>query len=117
MALKNLIDGLKDAVGDLTSLNVETYTGSITADIKGTDGQGVIDWEKLVTEARKDAGGTVHLKLASKFNIDGDATLFIAEGEMPPDVRAAHDSAVLAGQKVRADLMELLGDSIKKLVS
>ncbi len=116
MALKNVFESLANAVGDLTSLSVETYTGSITADVKGAQGEGVIDWEKLVDEAKKDSGGTVHLKLASKFNVDGDATLFIAEGEIPSDLRAAHDGAVNAGQKVRADLMDLLGDSIKKLV-
>lgn len=116
MAFKDVVNNLKNAVGDLSSLTVETYTGSITADIQGAEGQGVIDWTKLVNKAKEEAGGTVHLKLASKFNFDGDATLFIAEGEMPPDLRSAHDSAVLAGQEVRADLMELLSDSIKKLV-
>lgn len=116
MALSDIFNSLSSAVGDLCSLSVETYTGKITSEIKGADGKGVIDWDKLVNEAKKDAGGVVHLKLASKFNIDGDATLFIAEGEIPPDLRAAHDSAVEAGQTVRADLMDLLGDSIKNLV-
>ncbi|MAZ89704.1 MAG: hypothetical protein CL693_18880 [Cellvibrionaceae bacterium] len=115
MSFKDVVNSLSNAVGDLSSLSVETYTGKITADIKGSDGQGVIDWEKLVNEAKKDAGGVVNLKLASKFNVDGDATLFIAEGEIPNDVRVAHDSAVHAGQAVRADLMELVSDSIKKL--
>lgn len=116
MALSNLFDSLSRAGGDLCSLSVETYTGKITAEIKGADGKGIIDWDKLVNEAQKDADGVVHLKLASKFNIDGDATLFIAEGEIPSDLRAAHDSAVEAGQTVRGDLMDLLGESIKKLV-
>ena len=35
MSLKDVVDKLKDAVGDLSSLTVETYTGSITADIQG----------------------------------------------------------------------------------
>lgn len=115
-AFKDVVSNLKDAVGDLSSLSVETYTGTIDADIVAGDGEGIIDWTKLVTKAKAGAGGNVHLKLASKFNFDGDATLFIAEGEMPADVREAHDSAVLAGQNVRADLMELLSDSIKKLI-
>lgn len=115
MSFKDVVNSLSSAVGDLSSLSVETYTGKITADIKGAEGKGMIDWDKLVHEAKKDAGGVVNLQLASKFNIDGDATLFIAEGEIANDVRIAHDSAVQAGQAVRADLMDLVSDSIKKL--
>lgn len=116
MALKDVIETLGDAVGDLTSLSVETYTGTITAEIRGADGAAAINWDALIKEAQKDAGGTVSLKLASRFRFDGDATLFIAEGELPADLREAHDAAVAAGQAVRSDLMELLQDSIKKLV-
>ena len=53
------------------------HTGRITAEIKGSGDGGVIDWEKLVNEAKKDAGGTVQLKLASKFNIDGLLNQFL----------------------------------------
>ena len=113
---KDVVNNLENAIGDLSSLSVETYTGTIDADIRGADNQGAIDWDKLINKAKEGAGGAVHLRLASKFNFDGDATQFIAEGEIPVDVREAHDSAVRAGQQVRADLMELLGDSIKKLV-
>ena len=116
MALGKVLSSLKTAVGDLTSLSVETYTGEVVAEIKGAkDSAGVIDWTKLITEAKKDAGGKVALKLASHFNIDGDATLFVAQGEIPADLRLAHESAVAAGQKVRADLMELMSDAINKL--
>ena len=112
--LKHIFDSLANAVGDLCSLSVETYTGRVSAAIKGVNGKDVIDWDNLITEAKKDAEGTVHLMLASKFNIDGDATLFVAEGEIPADLRLAHNSAVESGQTIRADLMDLLGDSIKK---
>lgn len=114
MSLQDTIKGLESAVGDLTSLSVETYTGKISADIQSDNGDEVVDWTKLVEQAKK--GGTINLVLASKFYFDGDATQFIASGDIPNSVTAAHDSAVKAGQTVRASLMELLSDSIKKLV-
>ena len=116
MALRDVLKGLGEAVGDLTSLSVETYTGTITAGIQGAADDAAIDWDALIKEARKGAEGAVSLKLASRFHFDGDATLFIAEGELPADLREAHDGAVAAGQAVRAGLMDLLQDSIKKLV-
>lgn len=116
MALKDIIKSVGDAVGDLSSLTVETYTGSITADIKGADGKGTIDFDKLITVAKDDANGTVNLKLASKYLVDGDAVLFVADGEIPDDLRSAHDNAVTAGQQVRSDIMDLFSDTLKKLV-
>jgi hypothetical protein len=115
MALKDAFDKLRDAIGDFSSLDVQSYSGSLTADIQGDGVSSIIDWQKLVTEARK-TDGTVKLKLASHFNFDGDATLFAAEGEIPEDLRTAHDEAVRAGQQIRKDLFDLFADTIKKLV-
>ncbi len=115
MALEDIIDSVRTAVGDLSSLTVETYTGKITADIKGADGKGTIDFDNLIKVAKDDANGTVNLKLASKFFVDGDAILFVADGEIPEDLRSAHENAVNAGQQVRSDIMELFSDTLKKL--
>jgi hypothetical protein len=114
MALKDAFERLKGAIGDLSCLDVQSYSGKLTATIQG-DGEGnIIDWKKLVVEARK-LDGTVSLKLASHFNFDGDATLFAAEGQIPEDLRKAHDEAVTAGQQIRKDIFDLFADTIKKL--
>jgi len=115
MALSEIIQGVKDAVGDLTSLSVETYTGKVTAEIKGAEESSTIDFTKLISEAKKDAGGSVHLRLASKYEFDGDATLFIADEGVTDSMKVAHAAAVAAGQTVRKDLLDLLSDSIKNL--
>ncbi len=117
MALKDMIESIGSAAGDLSTLTVETYTGTVTADIKGAEGEGTIDFDKLINVAKDEADGSVSLKLASKYFVDGDAILFVADGEISEDLRLAHDSAVNAGQLVRADLMELFSDTLKKLVS
>ena len=115
MALKEAFDKLETAVGDLSSLEVKSYSGKLTAEIQ-SDGEGnIIDWEKLIAEAKK-ADGQVSLKLASHFNFDGDATLFAAEGEIPDAMRNAHNEAVQAGRQIRKDLFELFSDTIKDLV-
>jgi len=120
--LKEAIEKLKDAVGDLTSLEVQTITGNISAvTAKDTDaasrprsGGSIIDWTKAVKNARTSAD--VQLVLATKINFDGDATLFIRNGEIPDYMRNAHEQAVSAGLRVRSDLMNLAKDTIQGLL-
>lgn len=114
MALKDAFTKLGAAIGDLSSLDVQSYSGTVTAKIQGSGDGSILDWKKLLTEAKK-VDGTVKLKLASHFNFDGDATLFVTEGEIPADLRTAHDEAVRAGQQIRKDLLDLFSDTIKKL--
>ena len=115
MALKEAFKKLGAAIGDLSSLDVQSYSGALTAKIQSGGEGNIIDWKKLLTEAKK-VDGSVTLKLASHFNFDGDATLFVTEGEIPEDLRTAHDEAVKAGQQIRNDLLDLFSDTIKKLV-
>lgn len=110
MSLKSAFNKLGETIGDLSSLEVNTFSGEITAVIHADTGN-ILDWEKLI-EASRDTGGEVSLQLASKFNFDGDANLFVANTEIPDEIRAAHDGAVRGGQQVRRDLMELFKDLI-----
>lgn len=120
--LKGAINALKNAVGDLASLEVQTITGSIKAVTakesdaasKPKSGGSIIDWTKAVKNAR--ASANVELVMATKINFDGDATLFIREEEIPGFIREAHDQAVLAGLEVRSDLMNLVKDTISNVV-
>ena len=115
MALNDAFKRLEDAVGDLSSLDVESYTGKLKAEIHNEGENNIIDWKKLVAEAKKE--GVINLKLASHFNFDGDGTLFEAEGEIPDTLRTAHNEAVKAGQQIRKDLLDLFADTVRKLVT
>ena len=115
MSFKEAFSKLKTAVGDISSLDVKSYSGTLTANIHGDNDGSIIDWEKLVSAAKEEQG-SVSLKLASHFNFDGDATLFVADSEIPTDLRAAHDDAVKAGQQIRSDLFELFSEGLKKLI-
>lgn len=120
--LKEAIEKLKEAVGDLTSLEVQTITGIIAAVTakdtgstpKPTSGGSIIDWTKAVTKARTSTD--VQLVLATKINFDGDTTLFVRSGEIPDYMRNAHEQAVSAGLRVRSDLLNLAKDTIQGLL-
>ncbi len=114
MALKDALDTIKNAVGDFSSLTVETYTGNISTVIDNSEkAKGTIDFAKVIESGRTD--GAVKLKLASKYHFDGDAILFVAEEGVTPDLQDAHDRAVNAGQMVRSDLLDLFSETVKKI--
>ena len=76
---------LKDGIGDLSQLQVQTFTGDLTAFID--DGpefddvnepkKTLIKWQDLLKEAKNK--GEVSLVAATKVNIDGDTELFISD--------------------------------------
>lgn len=113
MALKEAIDGLVNAFKDLSSLEVVSFSGTLTADITAGGGGNVINWDVLVKTAKPD--GKVKLMMASKFECDGDAKLFTTSEAVSQDIRTAHDQAVQAGQQIRKDILDLVGDSIKSI--
>jgi hypothetical protein len=113
MALSEAFDKLKEAVGDLSSLDVLSFTGELSAIVSETEGN-LIDWDKLIAKAKTE--GDVSLVLATHFKFDGDATLFTARGDISSDIRAAHAQAIQAGQQVRRDLFEFFSDTVKNLL-
>jgi hypothetical protein len=115
MSLQQAFENLKNAIGDLSSLDVISYSGTLSAAIQADDQGNIIDWDKLVTEAKKEEG-KVSLKLASHFKFDGDATLFSSSGDIPVSLRSAHNEAVKAGQQIRKDLFELFSGVVNDLV-
>lgn len=116
MSLKDLADSLKNAVGDLSTLNVETYTGTISTKIDNEKTQ--IDWATMFSEAmKKDGKGTAELLMASRFEIDGDAKLFVSSSDIPAKLEEAHHNAVLTGSEVRADIINFLRESVDDLLS
>ena len=104
--LKGALESLKTAVGDLASLEVQTYTGSIAVT---ADGQ-MDDIETVIKDGK--ANGTLTLVAVTKMNFDGDAINLVPEEAFPDHIRNAHDSAIQAGIETRQGLMQLFGDVI-----
>ena len=68
--INDAIDQLKNVVVDLTSLEVVTLTGDLSASLSTAPGS-VIDWT-AVLEKSKDPAGKITLVAATKINLDGD---------------------------------------------
>ena len=119
MGLGDAVKSLKGAIGDLTSLEVQTFTGTleslvdnVTGDKPATGGS-VIDWKKVVASARTKTKGKVRLAMATKVNFDGDTSLYIGEEEIPSYILQAHEKAVENGRQVRKDIIEFMGDTLR----
>lgn len=108
-AFKKLEEGLKD----LSQLEVRTFTGDISAQIKGYSG--TLDVGKIVdAEVKK---GTVTLKLYTRLDADGDSDHFFDIGPIDPVVVEAHASAFEMGQEIRRSYLELFKDVAIKIIN
>jgi len=101
--LQKALENLKTVACDLTSLEVQTYIGNLEVAVKGK--KGTTDFEKILEEVR--AKGNLKLAAVTKINFDGDGFVLVPEVPMPDHAQKAHDTAVKAGQDVRAGLLEL----------
>jgi len=104
--LKGALESLKSAVGDLASLEVQTYTGSIDIKANGK----LDDFEAFLKQGA--SAGTLSLVAVTKMNFDGDAINLVPSDKFPDHVRDIHDAAVLAGIETRQGLLDMFGDII-----
>ena len=109
--LREISETLKNAVGDLTSLEVTTYTG----DVKLVSQGGKIQWDKILTQA--DAEVEVNLTLATKIEIDGDAIHFVSSTEIPKYVMDTHSEAVRNGSEFRTQIINFLAGKVAGLLN
>lgn len=104
--LEDALATLKDTMCDLTSLEVQTYTGNLDAAV--TDQVGSTKFEGILKNVK--VSGTLKLVAVTKINFDGDGMVLVPPQAIPEYVRDAHDAAVAAGLEVRAGLLELFSD-------
>jgi|GEM_PF-900558 len=136
VGLSSIAETLKDVVGDLSSLDVTTFTGDIKAVVKteqleaGKDADGnivtapkhVIEWDRFMDTALGqdpagvDVEGEMKLILATHIKIDGDATHFVASNEIPDYVLKTHADAVKNGLEYRNQIINFLGGKIAGLL-
>lgn len=109
--LSDALQSLKDAVGDLSSLEVNTYVGKLDAAIEDSDGASLIDFSKVVAQA-KTADGVVSLAASTKINFDGDSNQFFTTDDVPQHVIEAHEIALKSGRDVRQGLISLFSSAL-----
>ena len=108
MALSDALDNLKKAVGDLTSLEVQTYVGDINVAIDELADS--TSFEDTLKKAKQ--SGNIKLSFVTKINFDGDGFVMVPDSAPADYIQKAHDSALMAGNDVRQGLIELFSDVI-----
>lgn len=138
VGLGSIAETLKDVVGDLSSLDVTTFTGDINVVVKseevatGKDAKGeivktkkhVIQWDQFMNTALgKDPAdvnvkvtGDMQLVLATHVKIDGDAIHFVTSKEIPDYVLKTHGEAVKNGLEYRNQIINFLGGKVAGLL-
>ncbi len=109
MAKKSFEESLrtfKDSLCDLTSIEVQTYTGNLTVEV---DDQGnVPDFQKILSKAK--TTGNLKLAYVTRINLDGDGIVLVPETAAPDHILQAHNAAIKAGQEVRQGILTLFAD-------
>ncbi len=111
--LPEAIEALKTTVVDLTSFEVTTLTGDLSASVSG-DADKIVDWTKIVADA-KTAGGQITLVATTRIALDGDVVQYVTSQPVPPGLIDAHKAAVESGQKVRGALVNFALGIMEKL--
>ena len=113
MSFQDTFNTIKEQVGDLTQLNVRTFTGEIKASTANLPGKG-LSIDQFLSQASAD--GEVQVVGFTDMKIDGDIDQFITSANFPT-VIAAHNAAIQAGQQSRKAMLDLFTDAIKKGIS
>jgi hypothetical protein len=113
MSLEDALNGLKNVVGDLTSIEVQTYVGDIDVVMDGVTGTSSL--EDSLKKAKK--SGTIKLTLVTKINFDGDGVVLVPSSAPADYIQEAHDSALMAGNEIRQGLITLFSDVIGLKIS
>jgi hypothetical protein len=110
MALKEALAKLNDAVKDLTSLHVQTFTGELEVDINGSQDFDTI--RALIKKEKTD--GKIILVAETLAQFDGDSYNFVKQElkDVPQIALEVHQKAVQSGIDTRLGLLELFKDLI-----
>lgn len=100
---------LGQGIADLSELQVQTMTGTITTEFQSDNAESVLDWQKLIQGAKTDSEGKITLIAATNVKFDGDTDLFISDSATPALLQA-HADAVEGARKVREGLVEAFSD-------
>ena len=108
--LRAALEALRDTTCDLTSLEVQTYTGNLDVVISKNKEMDVTNFEEILKKVK--ASGDLKLVAVTKVNFDGDTYALTPETPLPPHIQMAHETALQAGMDTRAGLLELFSSVI-----
>jgi len=106
--LKNALETISEVISDLTSLEVQTYTGNL--DVVAKDLKGTTNFEAILNSVKTTTNGNLKLRYVTKINIDGDGLVLVPETASPNHVQDAHAAALKVGHEVRQGLLTLFAD-------
>jgi hypothetical protein len=101
--LDGAVASIKNAIVDLSSLEVITFRGSVTGLIKDD-----LEWDKLMTKATA-SSGQLKVAIATVIDFDCDVKTFIADDTPPQWILDAHNAAVKSGIEARRAVLDLVG--------
>ncbi len=105
--LKTALENIDKAIKDLTSLHVQTFTGSIQFTEDPQDGRTYETIETAIQTAKTD--GTIKLVAESLYKFDGDSYNFVtSDTGIPSSALELHKAAVEGGVKTRQGLMSMV---------
>lgn len=111
-SLKKVIDAIKGAADDLATLEVYTFTGSLSA-APTDEATGKIKWSELSKQAA--TGGELKLVAATKLYPDYDSDYFQTADLTIPDRQAliaSHHEAVRTAADSRNAFISLVGSAL-----
>ena len=106
--LKNALETISEVISDLTSLEVQTYTGNL--DVVAKDLKGTTNFEAILNSVKTTTNGNLKLRYVTKINLDGDGLVLVPETASPNHVQDAHAAALKVGHEVRQGLLTLFAD-------
>ena len=109
-AFKDAVTKIESTIKDLSSLEVLTFRGNITAHIDKD--KGTISWDTLLEAAK--TNGELKLALATQVSLDSDVSTFIADEEPPDWIVKAHQESVKAGLESRRAIVDLVMSFVPK---
>lgn len=106
--IEGAVASIKNAIVDLSSLEVITFRGNITGILKDD-----LEWDKLMTKATA-GSGQLKVALATVIDFDCDVKTFIADEAPPQWILDAHNAAVKSGIDSRRAVLDLIGGFLGK---
>lgn len=113
MSFQDTFNKIKEGIGDLTELNVRTFTGEIAASVDNLPDKGLTIGQFL---QQANVNGEIQVVGFTDMKIDGDIDQFITSGPYQSAINA-HNSAIQTGQQSRKAMLDLFADMIKKGIS
>lgn len=130
MSIKKALDELNEAVKDLTSLHVQTFSGSVAISENGA--ASYTDFKSAIANSHKEKK-TIEIKngneadapsttvnvnavliLETLIQFDGDSVNFVAKDGVTQELLQLHKDAIDSGLKSRLGLLELFQSLISK---